>query len=96
MKVIVFANKAIADEICEEIGCSPFGLVAVYYNFEAAPEDNVVQRNNEPAGRCLVSHPFCEEDRDWFEAYMAEWIATGEVRILDAIPDDWAYGQEVL
>jgi hypothetical protein len=96
--IIVFQTKALADEILKEICCTPnleggIGPVILWW----LPENGVnrVAYCEGADGRCLISHPFSEVDRDWFEAYMAEWITAGTVKILDAIPDNWAYGQEV-
>lgn len=92
MTVIVFATKTLADSILKEIAASPFGLVWVW--FDPDRETNQVQYNEGADGRCMIAHPFAEDDRDWLEAYMAEWIAEGRVQVLDGMPEDWQHTSE--
>ena len=87
--VIVFESKALADEICADIGCTPFGLVAMHYELESPASKNIVPRPEEQAGRAANEHPFSEEDAAWLEAYCAGWIDAGKVQILDKMPEDW-------
>lgn len=94
MTYIVFANRTLADSVLKEIAASPFGQVWVFYDPEQPT--NAVTYNEGADGRCMIAHPFSDEDRDWLEAYMATWIATGEVQVLDTIPADWQYPQEVV
>lgn len=92
MTVIVFATKALADSILKEVAATPFGLVWVF--FEPENPTNTVQYNEGADGRCMIAHPFSEEDRTWLEAYMAEWIADGRVKVLGEMPEDWVHSKE--
>ena len=87
MTHIVFASRELANTILREVAATPFGSVWVF--FEPDNPANSVAYNEGADGRCMIAHPFSEEDRDWLEAYMAEWIATGQVQVLDRQPEDW-------
>jgi hypothetical protein len=84
---IIFKTRQIADAITKEIAATPNDLVWVWFN----PDDstNDVQYNEGADGRCLVDHPWSEEDRDWLEAYLDGWVQAGTVHLLDAMPADW-------
>ena len=92
--VIVFQTKALADQICQEIATTPGiegGIGPVWVWYDPDTPENDVQYAIGADGRCAISHPWSEIDRDWLEAYMDEWIQVGQVQILDALPDDWKY-----
>jgi len=90
--VLVFRDKATADVILHEIAVTPFGLVWVWFDPDD-PATNRVQYAQGADGRCAIAHPWSEVDRDWLEAYLADWVASGDVRVLDALPEDWPYLQ---
>jgi hypothetical protein len=96
--VIVFQTQSLADSILDEIAVMPVleggnGPVWVYH-LPSASTNNIAY-NKSQDGRVLIAHPWSEVDRDWLEAYMSEWISAGRVQVLDAIPADWQYGEEV-
>ena len=73
------------------------GLVAEYRFDEIGQrlydsEINAVTPAEGADGRCVVSHIFNEEDRTWLEAYTA--TLTG-VQVLDALPEDWVYPNDL-
>jgi hypothetical protein len=92
--VIVFQNKSLADTILKEIAATPAiegGTGAVWCWYDPDSDANAVQYAQSADGRCAVAHHWSEIDRDWLEAYLAEWTAVGTVQILDALPADWQY-----
>ena len=91
--VIVFKDKATADLVAKEIAATPFGGVWLWYQPEEDRNEIVYLQGAD--GRCAMCHPFSESDRAWLEVYLEEFIASGDVQILDAVPADWRYPAEV-
>lgn len=98
MATVVFQSTSLADTILHEICATPNlegGVGAVIVWWEPENGVNAVCYSIGADGRCLVAHPWKEVDVDWLEAYMNEWIQAGTVQILDSVPADWQYPQEI-
>jgi hypothetical protein len=90
-----------------EIGCTPEGIW-LWLGPPVVPGDsdfiesigdpdgtpNMVQYIEAADGRCAICHPFGDDDMAFFTEYCASGISSGDIQLLDALPEDWEYQTE--
>jgi hypothetical protein len=85
----VFANRATADEVMQEIAATPIVADGLEWPVQLWDEDagTAIGSFEAADGRVAVGHPWTGAERAWLAEYVNGWRT---VAILDALPADWA------
>jgi hypothetical protein len=85
---LVFADRAAADEVLQEIAATPIVAEGLEWPVQIWDEDAGAAIGTFEAadGRVAVGHPWTSAERAWLADYLDGWRI---VEILGALPADW-------
>ena len=85
---LVFPNRAVADEVMQEIAATPILADGLAWPVQVWDEDKGAGVGTFEAsdGRVAVGHHWTSAERSWLADYTEGWRT---VAILDALPADW-------
>ena len=90
MTVVVFRDRALADELLREIAATPAidGAEPVWVWYDPDDDTNVVGYGEAADGRVAIAHHWDEAVSDWLRAYLA---GVSGVEVRDDLPADWVW-----
>ena len=85
---LLFPDRAIADEVMQEIAATPIVAGGLEWPVQMWDDDARAGIGTIAAadGRAAVGHAWSEKERAWLAGYVAGWRA---VEVLDALPAEW-------